>query len=138
MILNKFIRSIPRSSVIYIQDHELQSPVVQAMMTSYDAVIQSKLGNPSKFLVSRNINVDIKDKYVDSFRTLNETTVAPDHWDGDPDSLPFEPTSEESAMEQLDEYIGAEINLTTKNGPQLVEVVSRNRDGSGTLIKFQT
>ena len=99
MILNKFIRSIPRSSVIYIQDHELQSPVVQAMMTSYDAVIQSKLGNPSKFLVSKNVQVDIKNKYVDSFRTLNEATIAPDHWDGDPDSLPYELTSKEAAME---------------------------------------
>ena len=103
-------------------------------MTSYDAVIQSKLGDPSKFLVSKNVQIDIKDKYVDSFRTLNEVTVPPDCCDYDPDSLPFEPTSEEAAMEQLDEYIGAEINLATKNGPQLVKVVSRKRDGSGTLI----
>ena len=83
-------------------------------MTSYDAIIQSKLGDPSKFLVSKNVQIDIKDKYVDSFRTLNEITVPPDRWDGDPDSLPFEPTSEEATMEQLDEYIGAEINLATK------------------------
>ena len=37
-------------------------------------------------------------------------------------------------MEQLDEYIGTEITLATKNGPELVKVRSRQRDGSGKLI----
>ena len=41
--------------------------------------------------------------------------------------IPYEPTSEESAMEQLDEFIGSQIPLETKNGPMLVNVVSRNR-----------
>jgi len=48
--------------------------------------------------------------------------------------LPFEPSSEENAMEQLDEFIGTQITLETKNGPALIKVISRKRSSDGTLI----
>ena len=125
---------IPRSSITHIQDNDLDSPVVQKMMATYDSVVASKLGDHSKYLTNKSSPVDLKNKYADSIRTLHESTLAPDLWDGDVDALPFEPTSEETAMEQLDEYIGTEITLATKNGPELVKVKSRQRDGSGKLI----
>ena len=78
--------------------------------------------------------MDIANKYVDSFRRLDEVNTAPDIWDGDPNSLPYEATSEEAAMEQLDEYIGTQILLSTKTGTKLIKVTSRKRDSTGYLI----
>ena len=37
-------------------------------------------------------------------------------------------------MEHLDEYILTRISLSATNGPELVKVISRKRDGSGKLI----
>ena len=50
------------------------------------------------------------------------------------DSYPYEPTSEESAMEPMDKFIGAKIPLPTKKDPALVKVVSRKHDCSKALI----
>ena len=55
-------------------------------------------------------------------------------WEGDINSLPFEPTSEESKIEELDEYIDDQIPLHSKDGPVLVCIMSRKRDDSGALI----
>ena len=104
------------------------------MMSSFDATINAKIGDSNKFLVDDNFPVDIVNKYVDSFRRLDEVNTAPDLWDGDPNFLPYEATREESAMEQLDEYIGTQILLSTKTGPELIKVTSRKRDGNGHLI----
>ena len=125
---------IPRSSVISIPEHEYSSDAVKQMMSSFDATINDKIGNNNKFLVDTNIPVDIQNKYVDSFKKLNELKAAPKLWDDDPNSLPYEATSEEAAMEQLDEYIGTQILLSTKTGPKLVKVTSRKRENSGHLI----
>ena len=37
-------------------------------------------------------------------------------------------------MEQLDEYIGSQIPLETKQGPALVKIISRKRHSNSTLI----
>ena len=78
--------------------------------------------------------MDIANKYVDSFRRLDEFNTAPDIWDGHPNSLPYEAISEEAEMEQLDKYIGTQIILSTKTGPELIKVTSRKRDSTGYLI----
>ena len=43
-----------------------------------------------------------------------------DKWDGDKSMIPYLPTLEENAMDQLDEFKGAHIPLQTKRGPALV------------------
>ena len=48
--------------------------------------------------------------------------------------IPYAPASEECAMEQLDNFIGSQIPIETKNGPVLIKVVSRKRDPTGKLI----
>ena len=125
---------LPRSSIISILEHEYSSDVVKQMMSSFDATINAKIGNNNKFFVYTNIPVGIQNKYVNSFRKLNELKAAPTLWDGDPNSLPYETTSEAAAMEQLDEYIGTQILLSTKTEPELVKGTSRKRDNSGHLI----
>ena len=78
--------------------------------------------------------MDTANKYVNSFRRLDEVNTAPNIWDGDPNSLPYEATSEEAVIEHLDEFIGTQILLSTKTGPELIKVTSRKRDSTGHLI----
>ena len=104
------------------------------MMTSFDVTVNAKIGDSNKFLVDDNVPMDTANKYVDSFRRLDEVNTAPDLWDGEPNFLPYEATSEESAMEQIDEYIGTQILLATKTGPELIKVTYRKRDGNEHLI----
>ena len=75
-------------------------------MSSFDATVNAKIGDSNTFLVDDNVPMDTANKYVDSFRRLDEANMAPDLWDGDSNSLPYEATSEEVTMEQLDDYIG--------------------------------
>ena len=78
--------------------------------------------------------MDNSNIYVDSFRRIDEVNTAPDVWDGDPNSLPYDTTSEEAAIEQLDKCIGTQILLSTKTEPELSKVTSRKRDATGHLI----
>ena len=48
--------------------------------------------------------------------------------------IPYKPTSEESAMEQLDECIDSQIPVETMNSPTLVRIISRTRNNSRKLI----
>ena len=125
---------IPRFSIISIPEHEYSSDIVKHMMSSFDTTVNSKIGDSKKYLVDDNVLVDTTNKYVDSFRRLDEVNTAPDIWDGDPNSLPYEATSEEAAIEQLDEYIDTQIILSTKTGTKLIKVTSRKRDATGHLI----
>ena len=124
---------IPRSSVVSVQSHEMDLPQVKELMTSFTASITNKC-RPNNFLVDKNLPFDTHNSHADTIRSLGESHSAPPTWDGDHRYLPFEPTSEESAMEKLDEYIGAQIKLNTPKGSALVKVISRHRDPSGQLI----
>ena len=125
---------IPRSSIISIPEREYSSDIVKQMMSSFDATVNAKIGNSKKYLVDDNVPVITVNKDTDSFRRLDEVNTTPDIWDGDPNFLPYAATSEEAAMEQLDEYIGTQILFSTKTGPELIKVTSRKRDGTGHLI----
>ena len=85
-------------------------------------------------------NVKVASKFQDEsssphvgYTRINCHIIFDDSWDWDINMLPYEPTSEECAIEQLDEFIGSQIPLETKEGPVLVKVVSRKRDSSGKL-----
>ena len=126
----------PKSTVIPIPKVDLENNLVKNMLKSYDNTINSKM---SKLHITEP-SMDPVHKYVQNFststpnRTVEQTLTSSDLWDGDVAAIPFEPTSEESALEELDEYIGAQIPLDTKNGPVLVKIKSRKRDGAGILI----
>ena len=50
-------------------------------------------------------------------RTLGETfTSTRDLWGGDIKSIPFEPSYEEAAMEELDKYIGQQTTIKKSDG----------------------
>jgi len=66
--------------------------------------------------------------------SLNSNVPFSDTWEEDITMLPYEPSSEENAMEQLDEFIGTQIPLETKNGPALIKVISRKRSSDGILV----
>ena len=63
-----------------------------------------------------------------------ETPTTKELWEGDIDSIPYEPTSKESAIEQVDEHIGQQIQLNKNDYPVLVKIVSRQQDAAGSLI----
>ena len=117
---------IPRSSVILIPPNEFTNKTIQSLMTAYTDTVQNKIGNHTKYVVPAASKFE--------HTPLLQPDIVPDKWEGDATMLPFEPTSEESAMEQLDEYIGSQIPLTTKQGPALVKVISRKRHSDGSLI----
>ena len=104
------------------------------MMSEYDAVITSRIYQDKKLLAYSQTPVDITNKYINMLQTAHEISSAPDPWNGDENLLLYKSTSEESAMEQLDEYIGTHISLSTQNRPELVKVSSHKRDRSGKLI----
>ena len=104
------------------------------MMSSFYATVNAKMGDSNNFFVDDNVPVDTANKYVDLFKRLDEVNTSPGLLDGDPNSLPDDTTSEAAAMEQLDEYIGTQILLSTKSGPELIKVTSRKRDSTGHLI----
>ena len=130
----------PRSTIITIRTSEQNDNQVQSILTSFDNTIHSKLGNPRKFLIKHKSPLDEMNEYIGNFadssksRNISATNTESDLREGDISSLLFELTSEESAMEEVDEYIGAQVPLKSKNGPVLVRIISRKRDGSGALI----
>ena len=117
---------IPRSSVILVQPHELQDKSIQSLLTTFTDTVNIKIGDNTKYVIPTTSS--------SSQISLNPPEIVNDKWDGDSSMLPFEPTSEESAMEQLDEFIGSQIPFETKNGPALVKVISRKRHSDGSLI----
>ena len=118
---------IPRSTVIQVNPNELLDINVKEIMDNYTSAIIAKLGNTTSNLVAAK-------PVLSKPRKVESMDSAKDLWDGDINMLPYEPTSEECAMEQLDEFIGSQIPLETKEGPVLVKIVSRKRDSSGKLI----
>ena len=94
---------IPRSTVIMIQPNEFNDGHVKYLLTCYNSTVRNKIENNSKFLISDNLLLQ-----PSSLDTYVPTT---DKWDEDESMIPYEPTSEEGTMEQLDEFIGAHIPL---------------------------
>ena len=102
ILLISFI-PIPRSTVIMIQPNEFNDGHVKYLLTCYNSTVRNKIENNSKFLISDNLLLQ-----PSSLDTYVPTT---DKWDEDESMIPYEPTSEEGTMEQLDEFIGAHIPL---------------------------
>ena len=118
--------STPKSTVIAISISEQSNIHIKSMLDSFDSTICSKLCNPRKCLTTHNLTLDTMHKYIDNFisnllpRKISTMYSKPDMWEGDINSLPFEPTSEESIIEKFDVYIGVQIPLHSKNRPVLV------------------
>ena len=55
--------------------------------------------------------------------------------DGGYRSLPYESSSDEAFMENMDEYIGSKLTMDTKQGPALVKIIHRKRDPMGKLVR---
>ena len=83
---------IPRSTIIRLEPEELDNVNVKPILDSYTATITSKIDNVSNYLVPL-------DKQSSRVRKIEAVL---DLWDGDINMIPYEPTSEESTMEQLD------------------------------------
>ena len=72
-------------------------------MKDYTSSITSKITDHDKALVNKSVPVSNVSAYFDAFRTpgeLKEDKI--DVWNGDINSIPFEPTNESLAMEQMD------------------------------------
>ena len=122
---------IPRSSIIPVTTDEKNSDPVKERIQEFTLAINPKLCNDSKYAINSKQGAN----RINSTNTkTTKTNTASDLWDGDVESIPFEPTNEENAMEQLDEHIGQQIELSKDDSLMLVTVVSRKRDPSGKLI----
>ncbi len=103
-------------------------------MGAFDVNIKAKLD--SRYLRKpvagddNYLNIDVNQQE----RSIQQSYTASDLWDGDMQSIPYEPTCEESAMEQMDEHIGQQIMLKKAKGPVVVKVISRYRDTTGALV----
>ena len=117
---------IPRSTVINIATDEQNDINIKSILDDYTRTITYKLGNINRHLVPLDLSISVT--------KIEHTTQVSDLWDGYIIITPYEPTGEESAMEQLDGFIYSQIPLETKNGPELVKVVSRKRDHTRKLI----
>ena len=133
-ILNAKGSPIPRSTVIALSPMETDSTDIIERMKAFDVNIKAKLD--SRHLRrpvasdDNNLNVDVDQLE----RSVQQSYTASDLWEGDVRSIPYEPTCEESAMEQMDEHIGQQIMLTKAEGPVVVKVISRYRDATGALV----
>ena len=131
-ILNAKGNPIPRSTVIPLLDTELDSNLIQRKMQEFDYNIQAKFNSPN-YTIQQDPNIPVIN-VEESGRTLNETFTTRDLWEGDIQSIPYEPTCEEAAMEQLDEHIGQQVLIKKSDGPVMVKVASRYRDDAGNLV----
>ena len=95
---------IPQSTVILIQPHGLNAIHVTKLLTEYTKTVNLKIGNHTKFMVPDKLHHPT---------SLNSNNPFSDNWEGDIRILPYEPSSEENAMEQLDEFIDTQITLDT-------------------------
>jgi len=116
---------IPISTIILIQPHEFNDSV-KKLLLEYTATVNNKIGDNTKYIVPANS--------LQQSTLLDSDLPISDKWDGDESILPYEPSSEENAMEQLDEFIGTQIPIGTKYGPALVKVISRKQFSDDTLV----
>ena len=127
---------IPRSTVVSLLPHDFDDPVVKARMSLFDTKVTSMLNDTTNYTVTRK-SVIKPHQLIDASdppRLLHEMQVLDSVWDGDINFLPYEPTTEERAMEELDEHIGQHIQLFKDDVPVLVKIVSRKRDATGSLV----
>ena len=122
---------IARSSVISIEDHELQSDHMQAERKKFMATIEEKIGNHRQAIFNPETPKGI---YYDAFD---------DDHDADANVLPYgdelidakTEDVDEAYLEALDSYIGAEIVVPGSDSiPVLAKVKKRKRDSSGMPI----
>ncbi len=133
-ILNSKGSPLPRSTVITLSPAELDSPAIKERMDEFNRVLRYKLSS-NPFDVNRNIMPGIPVIDVGQVnRSLGETYSTKDLWDGDLKSIPYEPSSREAAMEELDEHIGQQVTIKKSDGPIMVKVASRYRNDSGHLV----
>ena len=127
---------IPRSSVIPLSPHEYEMQSIKERMYDFRLLIKSKVEDTTNFLIKKNGRIDtINDiNVIRVNRSIQESYTSADLWDGDKDSIPYEPTSDESAMEELDEHIGQQIQMIKNDAPILVRIASRKRDEIGKLV----
>ena len=126
---------IPRSSVIPLSPQDREHEPVNERIAEFNLKIKAKVENTPNFVINAKEKIDIIHN-VNMFQSNNptqETLTTKDLWEGDIDSIPYEPTNEESAMEHLDEHIGQKIQLNKNDSPVLVKIVSRKRDAAGNL-----
>ena len=81
---------IPRSTIIKIAPGELHDINIKVIIDDYNKTITSKLSNISKYIVPSDTSI--------LFRNIEQTSQISDLWDGDINMIPYEPTSEESAI----------------------------------------
>ena len=101
-------------------------------MATHTTAVHAKIGDHAKFLIN-----DSSDLFTSTISNIHHHPSPLPHtsaWDGDANLLPIAPTSEQSAMEEMDELIGSQIQLQTNNGPEVLKVITRKRDSSGKLI----
>ena len=133
-ILNSKGSILPRSTVISLSPVEIDSPIVKEQMDTFAITIRLKLKsvtmdrNSAESNGSPIIDVDQVD------RSLGETYTTKDLWEGDIKSIPYEPSCEANAMEELDEHIGQQVTIKKSDGPVIAKVVSRYRTDAGTLV----
>ena len=135
-ILNAKGSPIPRSTVIALSSMEMDLKHIQDRMSAFNTNIHLKLSSKKRVVPDRNSDpndvllIDVQQVS----RSLQRTYTTRDLWEGDVQSIPYEPSCEESAMEELDEHIGQRIPLKKSDGPVVVKVVSRYRDAGGNLV----
>ena len=119
---------IPRSSIVRLTPQDLNDSQVKLLMLNFTNTVKERIGDHTKHIINDQVSQNDVHKYVLSPLQINSASTSvstSDIWDGDANMLPFKPTSEDTAMEELDKFIGAQIPIDTKSGPAVVRIVSR-------------
>ena len=118
---------LARSTVIPIPDEDLNSKTIQEQMSTYTNNLHSAIGDHYKAVV-KGETLSQDNIYFDAFYdTPNEDDITWP-WEKELEDLPLHEESTES-LEELDQYIGVQIVLPSKEGvPVLSKVIGRKRD----------
>ena len=124
---------IARSTVIPIPDSDLNVTTVQDQMKTFTASLHEEIGDHNKAIVKGEI-ISEDNIYFDAFFDTTEDDEITWPWEKELDELPLCDETE-SSLEELDQYIGANVVLPGRDGVEvLAQIAGRKRDHNGKSI----
>jgi hypothetical protein len=132
-ILTSSGKPIARSTVIPIPESDLQQDSLKEQMSKFTASVHDSIGDHTKAII-RGENVNDDKIYYDAFFDKPEDDDITWPWEKELEELPLA-DQDATALDDLDNYIGANIVLPGNDGEEVLAVVKgRKRGINGELI----
>ena len=124
---------IARSTVIPIPDEDLNAASLKEQMAKFSEKLHEEIGDHNKAVIKGEI-VSEDNIYHDAFFDTTEDDEITWPWEKELEEIPLADETD-STLEELDQYINANIILPGRDGLEvLAQVAGRKRDHNGKAI----